>query len=158
MTNFSTLIMVVVNLLRFQLLSLKVLDMFKMEFSKITPTNYECDYNACTSENSTVWISLRKLERRLNAVLTKHFGFWFIFWRTWSTNSFFLVCTLPVLGFDSAIPSPLLHSYLCPIGDITYLKVLLYTAPDTPTAKARWVLMYIHFQIYSKAYKTNEFS
>lgn len=28
---------------------------------------------------------------------------------------------------------------------------------DTPTAKARWVLMYIHFQIYSKAYKTNEF-
>ncbi len=28
---------------------------------------------------------------------------------------------------------------------------------DTPTAKARWVLMYIHFQIYSKAYKTDEF-
>ena len=28
---------------------------------------------------------------------------------------------------------------------------------DTPTAKARWVLMYIHFQIYSKVYKTNEF-
>ena len=28
---------------------------------------------------------------------------------------------------------------------------------DTPTAKARWVLMYIHFQIYSKAYKTNDF-
>ena len=28
---------------------------------------------------------------------------------------------------------------------------------DTPTAKARWVLIYIHFQIYSKAYKTNEF-
>ena len=27
---------------------------------------------------------------------------------------------------------------------------------DTPTAKARWVLMYIHFQIYSKVYKTNE--
>ena len=27
---------------------------------------------------------------------------------------------------------------------------------DTPTAKARWVLIYIHFQIYSKAYKTNE--
>lgn len=25
---------------------------------------------------------------------------------------------------------------------------------DTPTAKARWVLIYIHFQIYSKAYKT----
>ena len=28
---------------------------------------------------------------------------------------------------------------------------------DTPTAKARWVLIYIHFQIYSKVYKTNEF-
>lgn len=28
---------------------------------------------------------------------------------------------------------------------------------DTPTAKARWVLMYIDFQIYSKAYKTNLF-
>ena len=28
---------------------------------------------------------------------------------------------------------------------------------DTPTAEARWVLIYIHFQIYSKAYKTNEF-
>ena len=26
---------------------------------------------------------------------------------------------------------------------------------DTPTAKARWVLIYIRFQIYSKAYKTN---
>ena len=30
------------------------------------------------------------------------------------------------------------------------------TRADTPTAKARWVLIYIHFQIYSKAYKTNE--
>ena len=29
--------------------------------------------------------------------------------------------------------------------------------PDTPTAKARWVLIYIHFQIYSKVYETNEF-
>ena len=28
---------------------------------------------------------------------------------------------------------------------------------DTPMAKAHWVLIYIHFQIYSKAYKTNEF-
>ena len=28
---------------------------------------------------------------------------------------------------------------------------------DTPTAKASWVLIYIHFQIYSKAYKTNKF-
>lgn len=28
---------------------------------------------------------------------------------------------------------------------------------DTPTAKARWVLIYIHFQIYSKAYETDEF-
>ena len=32
-----------------------------------------------------------------------------------------------------------------------------YENADTQTAKARWVLMYIHFQIYSKAYKTNEF-
>ena len=28
---------------------------------------------------------------------------------------------------------------------------------DTPTAKARWVLNYVDFQIYSKAYKTNLF-
>lgn len=28
---------------------------------------------------------------------------------------------------------------------------------DTPTSKVRWVLIYIHFQIYSKVYKTNEF-
>lgn len=34
--------------------------------------------------------------------------------------------------------------------------VLYNTLSDTPTAKARWVLIYIHFQIYSKAYKTNE--
>ena len=36
-----------------------------------------------------------------------------------------------------------------------YANIIKYT--DTPTAKARWVLMYIHFQTYSKAYKTNEF-
>ena len=35
--------------------------------------------------------------------------------------------------------------------------VLYNTLSDTPTAKARWVLIYIHFQIYSKAYKTNKF-
>lgn len=29
--------------------------------------------------------------------------------------------------------------------------------PDTPTYKEHWVLIYIHFQIYSKAYETNEF-
>ena len=28
---------------------------------------------------------------------------------------------------------------------------------DTPTAKARRVLIYIYFQIYSKVHKTNEF-
>lgn len=28
---------------------------------------------------------------------------------------------------------------------------------DTPTAKARWVLTYANFQIYSRAYKTNLF-
>ena len=32
-----------------------------------------------------------------------------------------------------------------------------YSYPDTPTAKARWVLNYVDFQIYSKAYKTNLF-
>ena len=31
------------------------------------------------------------------------------------------------------------------------------SATDTPTAKARWVLMYVHFQMCSKAYKTNDF-
>lgn len=29
--------------------------------------------------------------------------------------------------------------------------------PDTPTAKARWVLIYVNFQIYSKIYKTGLF-
>ena len=28
---------------------------------------------------------------------------------------------------------------------------------ETPTAKARWVLEYLNFQIYSKVYKTNLF-
>lgn len=37
------------------------------------------------------------------------------------------------------------------------LFVLSQVESDTPTAKARWVLMYIDFQIYSKAYKTNLF-
>ena len=38
-----------------------------------------------------------------------------------------------------------------------YEALVLYnTLSDTPTAKARWVLIYIHFQIYSKTYKTNE--
>ena len=37
------------------------------------------------------------------------------------------------------------------------MKATYELYPDTPTAKARWVLMYIHFQIYSKTYKTNEF-
>ena len=37
------------------------------------------------------------------------------------------------------------------------LKIGYQAASDTPTAKARWVLIYIHFQIYSKAYETNEF-
>ena len=38
---------------------------------------------------------------------------------------------------------------------VKIIKKELITS-DTPTAKARWVLIYIHFQIYSKAYKTNE--
>ena len=33
----------------------------------------------------------------------------------------------------------------------------LWESADTPTAKARWVLNYIDFQIYSKVYKTNLF-
>ena len=49
--------------------------------------------------------------------------------------------------------------------DATNEKILLtikdiqevFQCADTPTAKARWVLIYIHFQIYSKAYKTNKF-
>ena len=40
---------------------------------------------------------------------------------------------------------------------INELVISLADNSDTPTAKARWVLIYIHFQIYSKAYKTNEF-
>ena len=40
--------------------------------------------------------------------------------------------------------------------EVSSLLVLGYPT-DTPTAKARWVLIYIHFQIYSKAYKTNKF-
>ena len=36
-------------------------------------------------------------------------------------------------------------------------KMDIITLADTPTAKARWVLIYNHFQIYSKAYKTNDF-
>ena len=38
-----------------------------------------------------------------------------------------------------------------------YKRIITQQEPDTPTAKARWVLIYIHFQIYSKAYKTNKF-
>ncbi len=37
------------------------------------------------------------------------------------------------------------------------IKPFTLSLSDTPTAKARWVLIYIHFQIYSKAYKTNDF-
>ena len=35
--------------------------------------------------------------------------------------------------------------------------LFIYVYSDTPTAKARWVLNYVDFQIYSKAYKTNLF-
>lgn len=41
--------------------------------------------------------------------------------------------------------------------ELDEVSPIVINKPDTPTAKARWVLMYIHFQIYSKAYKTNEF-
>ena len=59
------------------------------------------------------------------------------------------------------VPCP----YIVVLRAILFLThVLLYTLlvlsqveSDTPTAKARWVLMYIDFQIYSKAYKTNLF-
>ena len=49
------------------------------------------------------------------------------------------------------------------IADIIHFLPSLFASSflsiitDTPTAKARWVLIYIHFQIYSKAYKTNKF-
>ena len=33
----------------------------------------------------------------------------------------------------------------------------LWFFTDTPTAKARWVLIYVNFQIYSKVYKTSLF-
>ena len=46
-------------------------------------------------------------------------------------------------------------SYRLAIALFVTLFYLLQS--DTPTAKARWVLMYIHFPIYSKAYKTNDF-
>lgn len=39
----------------------------------------------------------------------------------------------------------------------TFSKDVKNAKSDAPTAKARWVLMYIDFQIYSKAYKTNLF-
>ena len=32
-----------------------------------------------------------------------------------------------------------------------------FNVTDTPTAKARWVLIYVNFQIYSKVYKTSLF-
>ena len=35
--------------------------------------------------------------------------------------------------------------------------MVVISSADTPTAKARWVLIYIHFQMCSKAYKTDEF-
>lgn len=33
----------------------------------------------------------------------------------------------------------------------------IFVESDTPTAKARWVLIYVNFQIYSKVYKTSLF-
>ena len=43
-----------------------------------------------------------------------------------------------------------------PIGN-TSVTYRLFKRSDIPTTKARWVLIYIHFQIYSKVYKTNKF-
>ena len=40
---------------------------------------------------------------------------------------------------------------------IKAFEVANHCLTDTPTAKARWVLEYNNFQIYSKAYKTNYF-
>nr|DAJ93791.1 MAG TPA: hypothetical protein [Bacteriophage sp.] len=55
-----------------------------------------------------------------------------------------------------------MHKCICSLRACTkFINLLLFLYiirhSDTPTAKARWVLIYIHFQIYSKAYKTNEF-
>ena len=54
-----------------------------------------------------------------------------------------------------SIEDPAIIDQISKHQDIVLAYPIYYT--DTPTAKARWVLMYIHFQIYSKAYKTDEF-
>ena len=41
--------------------------------------------------------------------------------------------------------------------DYTLEEKHLWFFTDTPTAKARWVLIYVNFQIYSKVYKTSLF-
>lgn len=41
--------------------------------------------------------------------------------------------------------------------DMIGLRRIMTFRTDTPTAKAHWVLIHIHFQIYSKAYETSEF-
>ena len=66
--------------------------------------------------------------------------------------------------YESPINSPQLKNLQKQLQEFTSTpEYKNYTAnkmaediTDTPTAKARWVLIYIHFQIYSKAYKTNE--
>lgn len=50
-----------------------------------------------------------------------------------------------------------MYNKLCFIILLFQIQELNLYITDTPTAKARWVLIYIHFQTYSKAYKTNEF-
>ena len=39
----------------------------------------------------------------------------------------------------------------------SFFNFAITSSADTPTTKACWVLIYDHFQIYSKAYKTNDF-
>lgn len=44
---------------------------------------------------------------------------------------------------------------ICPQAQPEEKHLWFFT--DTPTAKARWVLIYVNFQIYSKVYKTSLF-
>ena len=54
---------------------------------------------------------------------------------------------------------PVFHRCLIedPATDFVIGEFINQAESDTPMAKAHWVLIYIHFQICSKAYETNEF-
>ena len=56
---------------------------------------------------------------------------------------------------QKSIPQIQGNPWICGIFLFVHFSEFL-SVTDTPTAKARGVLIYIHFQIYSKAYETNE--